>query len=236
MARALGNPVSVSVSACDSATEPERRDVFGSVAVVADKKLRAVFDAVRSGRREVEPREQPLEMKQRGIFFGAALAVEDADACCRLACRLRLFRSRVCLRDENGGAHRGVRAFIGRARHAPHDFRRAEGVKQPAPQIGEETQLAVAAFERARALCGFEVRAHARQQLARGRSFGDEVVRAGGERINLVLFCVARRDDDNRQVFGRRLRAQQTTQRDAAHARQFEIEHDEVCPVLAQIA
>jgi hypothetical protein len=72
---------------------------------------------------------------------------------------------------EDGRAHRRVRALVGGARDAPDDLGRAHRVQQAAPEVGEEGQLAVRAFERALARGRLKVRAHARQQLARGGGF-----------------------------------------------------------------
>ena len=82
----------------------------------------------------------------------------------------------------------------------------------------------------------FEVRADARQKLARGRALDDEVVGPGGERLDLVLLSVVRREDDDGQTPRRGLRAQQTAEREAADAGQLDVEDDEVAALLVQLA
>src|ERR1051325_6991060 len=99
-----------------------------------------------------------------------------------------------------------------------HDLRRLKRAQQPAPEIGQELQLAVCADERPFALRRLKVRADAREQLARARRLDDVIVRPGGEGFDLAILFIARREDDERQLLGLRLRAQQAAEREPVNA------------------
>ena len=204
-------PVSNDECAESTSLETERSGELDRMIAVAQQELFMRLDAPRNGRRRREPRAKPLDLDERSRLLRAPFAVEDADRQPRVLAPFAL-RPLPPAFDKRGGAERCVRAFVCCARDAADDLRRAERVQQATTEVCDERKLAVAPFEGALALRGFEAR---------------------GERLDLVLLAVVRREDDDGKPPRRRLRAQQAAKRQPAHARKLYVQNHEIAARLS---
>src|SRR5687768_14240608 len=95
------------------------------------------------------------------------------------------------------GAQAGIDRFVSGAGDAPDQLLRFQGAKKSATDVRKELEFAIAADQRPFALRRADVKTYARQEFAGRRGFGDVVVSAGCESLDLALLVIAVRQRDD---------------------------------------